>query len=72
LTQKRTEDLKDSAVYDAFPEMFIKLVRKSRVSNGFWLLSRMVHHSFDGKITPMEQCSAVLICMGQLGLNLNQ
>jgi len=60
-TKKRTDHVKDSVVYDAIPEMFIEFARKSRVDHGFRLLSRMVHHAFDSRITPMEQCYAKLI-----------
>ena len=60
-THKRTNHQKDSAVYDAIPEMFIEFAKKSRVDSGFRLLSRMVCHAFDSRIAPMDQCSAKLI-----------
>jgi hypothetical protein len=60
-TKKRANHGKDSVVYDAIPEMFIEFASKSRVDHGFHLLSRMVHHAFDSRITPMEHCSAKLI-----------
>ena len=72
MTQKRTNRQKDSAVYDAIPEMFIEFAKKSRVDSGFRLLSRMVRHAFDSRIAPIEQCSAKLIVdvHGSVGIQL--
>ena len=71
-SMKRTDHIKDSPIYDAMPELFIEFAEKSRVDSGYRLLGRTVRHSYDSRISPMEDCMAKLIMdnSGDIGIQL--
>ena len=69
---KKTEWMKDAAVYDALPSLFIKFASGSRVDSGHRLLMRCVRHAFDSRAPSLDNQSASLILHeGSVGIQLN-
>lgn len=71
-SKKRTDWVKEHAVYDTMPELFISFAEKSRVDSGYRLLGRTIRHAFDSRITSMDICKAKLIIEtgGEIGIQL--
>lgn len=61
---KKTEWIKDPAIYDSLPSLFINFASKSRVDSGYRLLMRCVRHSFDSRTPPLDDKTAMLILHG--------
>jgi len=73
-SKTRTDWVKDPAVYDAMPEIFISFAEKSRVDSGYRLLGRIIRHAFDSRVSTMDICQARLIIDndngGDIGIQL--
>lgn len=69
---KKTEWIKDAAVYDTLPALFIKFADGSRVDSGYRLLMRCIRHAFDSKTPSLDKNTAMLILhQGDVGIHLN-
>lgn len=69
---KKTEWIKDPAIYDALPSLFIKFASGSRVDSGYRLLMRCVRHAFDSRAPSLEEQTAMLVLhQGDVGIHLN-
>ena len=60
-SKTRTDWVKDPAVYDAMPEIFISFTEKSLVDSGYRLLGRIIRHAFNSRVSTMDICQAKLI-----------
>ena len=71
-SKKRTDHIKDPAVYYVMPEMLIDFAENSRVDSGFRLIARMVRHAWDSRNPPLHQALAKLIVdnKGDIGLRI--
>ena len=69
---KKTEWIKDPAIYDALPSLFVKFASGSRVDSGYRLLMCCVRHAFDSRASSVEEQTAMLIMhKGDIGIHLN-
>lgn len=69
---KKTEWIKDPAIYDALPSLFVKFASGSRVDSGYRLLMRCVRHAFDSRAPSLDKQTAMLILhQGEVGIHLN-
>lgn len=69
---KKTEWMRDAAVYESLPALFIKFAENSRVDSGYRLLMRCVRHAFDSRTPPLENNTAMLVKhKDDIGIHLN-
>ena len=69
---KKTEWIKDSAIYDVLPSLFLRFASGSRIDSGYRILMRCVRHAFDSRAPSLDQHTAMLILhQSDIGLHLN-
>jgi len=69
---KKTEWIKDPAVYESLPYLFINFAIKSRIDSGYWLLMRCVRHAFDSRTPSLDKNTATLILHdGNVGIRIH-
>ena len=69
----QTDDSKTPPIFHSIPALFIDFANNSRVDSGYRILSRMIRHALDSKITPMDDCIAEFIRdkKGDIGIHLS-
>ena len=68
---KKTEWVKDAAMYDSLPALLIKFANNSRVDSGHRLLMRCIRHAMDSRTPSLDDKVATLILHeGDVGIQL--
>ena len=60
---------KHAAVFDAVPDIYVKLAQRCRSDHGYRLLRRMLRHTYDCRTESLDDRKASLICCdGKIGI----